>query len=518
MPGLASKILTGEGRLQRTPALPTTRCNMARSRLILFLALLVTALVPAVASAAGGSVTLVRAAGTPGDLAWTRAHIWRMHGTTAWDPATTWIRRSAYALDATTAAAHPDWVLKDAFANQLYLGTSFAADFGNPGFRAWWIGQLTAQSAGAAGVYVDDVAMERRAYYVGGASASVRDPRTGTTMTEANWQRYMADFMVELRAALPVAEIVHDVVWYEGDARVDIQRELAAATAVAIENPSTTGASGTYGWETLAAYVERRQAAGTRVILDSYADAPAARLYGLATALLLDGGALALGNDAWTAQSRYWTGYGVALGSPTGARVAWSGVWRRDFAGGVVLVNPPGNVSRAVALGAGFVDLDGVAQDQLTLAPGTAAVLRAVPVATPTPIPTPTPVAPIATPTPEPAAATAPRKPVKRSGKVTAHIAGAAEPRDTRTTVSLARSRVSGHVTGAVSGFVRVTVQRRRGVAWVPVRRAKDSVSKRGNFAGDITPLTRGSYRVVANFEGTGTAQPSRSDYKLKSL
>ena len=488
---------------------------MAR-RLILFLSLLVTALVPAVAAAAPGSVTLVRAAGPPSDLAWTRAHIWRMHGATAWDPATTWIRRSAYALDPATAAAHPDWVLKDGAATQLYLGTAFAADFGNPAFRAWWIGQLTAAASGAAGVYVDDVAMERRAYYVGGLAANARDPRTGTTMTEANWQRYMADFMVELRAALPAAEIVHDVVWYKGDARTDIQRELAAATAVAIENPSTIGASGAYGWETLAGYVERRQAAGTKVILDSYADAPAARLYGLANALLLDGGALALGNDAWTAQSRYWAGYGIALGAPTGARTAWSGVWRRDFAGGVVLVDPPGTASRSVALGAGYVDLDGVAQDQLTLAPGTAAVLRAVPVATPTP--TPPPVAPVATPTPEPAAATAPRKPVKRSGKVTAHSAGASDPKDTRTTVSLSRSRVSGHVTGAVSGFARVTVQRRRGVAWVTVRRAKDSVSKRGNFAGDITPLTHGAYRVVANFEGTGTAHPSRSDFKVKSL
>jgi putative glycosyl hydrolase-like family 15 (GHL15) protein len=498
---------------------PTIRCKMAR-RLILFLALLVTALVPGVASATPGSVTLVRAAGAPGDLAWTRAHIWRMHGTTAWDPATTWVRRSAYALDSTTAAAHPDWVLKDGAATQLYLGTALAADFGNPAFRAWWIGQLTAQVAGTAGVYVDDVAMERRVYYAGGFTASARDPRTGTTMTEANWQRYMADFMVELRAALPGAEIVHDVAWYKGDARADIQRELAAASAVAIENPSTTGASGTYGWETLAGYVERRQAAGTRVILDSYADAPAARLYGLATALLLDGGALALGNDGWTSQGRYWAGYGVALGAPTGGRTAWSGVWRRDFAGGVVLVNPPGNGSRAVALGAGFADLDGVAVDQLTLAAGAGAVLRKVPVAAPTPSPTPapTPEAPGAAPTPAPAAAIAPRKPVKRRGKVTAHIAGASDPNDTHTTVSLSRARVSGHVTGAVSGFVRVTVQRRRGVAWVTVRRAKDSVSKRGKYAGDIARLTRGSYRVVANFEGTGTAHPSRSGYKTRSL
>src|SRR6185436_7421960 len=109
--------------------------------------------------------------------------------------------------------AHPDWVLKDAYGTQLYLGTAFAADFGNPAYRAWWIGQVSASAAGSAGVYVDDVSMERRAYYASGYLAGVRDPRTSATMSEANWQRYMADFMVELRVALPAAELVHDVLW-----------------------------------------------------------------------------------------------------------------------------------------------------------------------------------------------------------------------------------------------------------------------------------------------------------------
>jgi hypothetical protein len=495
--------------------MPTTRCKMTR-RLALIVALLATASVPAVAAAAPGRVTLVRAAGTSGDLAWSRAHVWRMHGTSAWDPATTWVRRSAYALDAATAAAHPDWVLKDASSTQLYLGTSLAADFGNPAYRAWWIAQVTAQAAGTAGVYVDDVSMERRAYYVDGYSASIRDPRTGVTMSEANWQRYMADFMVELRTALPGAEIVHDVVWYKGDARPDIQRELSAATAVALETPATAGATGTYGWETFAAYVERREAAGLGVVLDAYADAPAARQYWLADALLLDTGSLALGNDAWTAPDRFWTGYSLNLGAPAGSRSSWSGVWRRDFAQGLVLVNPPGNATRPVIVGSGYVDLDGVVQTQLTLAPGTAIVLRKAPTATAPPPPTLPPVAPVATPTPEPAQA--PGKPAKRSGNAKAHIAGAATPRSTRTTVSLARARVTGHVTGAVSGYARVNVQRRRGNAWVTVRRAKDSVSKRGNFAGDITPLSRGTYRVLATFEGTGTARPSKSDYKTRVI
>ena len=494
--------------------MPTTRGTMVRSRLIA-LALLAAAALPAAAYAAPGKVTLVRAARASGDLGWTRAHIARMHGATAWDPATTWIRRSAYALDSATAAAHPDWVLKDAYGSQLYLGTAFAADFGNPAYRAWWIGQVSASAAGSAGVYVDDVSMERRAYSAGGYLASVRDPRTSATMSEANWQRSMADLMVELRAALPAAELVHDVVWTKGDTRADVVRELTASSAVALESPAVSSPS---SWESFAAFVERRQASGRGVVLDSYADAAAGRLYALATALLLDTGSLRLGNDAWTARERYWNGYDVNLGAPLSTRAAWASLWRRDFAGGIVLVNPPGNGTRAATVGPGFADLDGVVQTDLTLAPGAGAVLLRVPMAPPTPVP------PVATPTPEPAAPVAtatptpPRKPIKRSGGSKAHIAGASDLTETKTSVTLTRTKVSGRVAGAVSGFTRVTVQRKRGGTWVTVRRAKDSVSKRGKYSGEIKPLSRGTYRVIATFEGTGTARPSKSDYKIRSL
>jgi hypothetical protein len=470
---------------------------MAPSRLILCFALLAAALVPAVASAAPGAVTL-------------------------WNTAS-YAHRSAYALDAATVTAHPEWILKDASGNRLYLGTAVAADFGNPAYHAWWIAQATAQAAGARGLYVDDVTMERRIYTASGYLTSARDPRTGATMSEASWQRYMADFMVELRAALPAAEIVHDVIWTKGDAAGSIVRELAAASAVAIEkgfnDPTILSNSGTYGWETLAGYVTRRQAAGRAVILDGYADAPAPRLYGLGAALLLDTGAIALGNDAWTAPNRYWNGYDVSLGAPASARYQWSGVWRRDFANGTVLVNQPGNGARAVSLGTGFADLDGVAQDQLTLAAGSAAVLKRVPVA-PAPTPPPAPVAPLepAVSVPVATATPTPRRPARPSSGVTAHIAGAAGAKATTTTVSFSRVGVSGHVTGAVSGYVRVSVQKKRGKSWTTVRRVKPSVSKRGAFNAAIARLSRGTYRVVANFEGTGTAVPSRSDYRTRSL
>jgi hypothetical protein len=121
---------------------------------------------------------------------------------------------------------------------------------------------------------------------------------------------------------------------------------------------------------------------------------------------------------------------------------------------------------------------------------------------------------PVATPTPTPA----PRRPVRPSSRATAHIAGAAGTKATTTTVTFSRLEVSGRVTGAVSGYVRVSVQRRRGTVWTTFRRVKPSISKRGSFKAPISRLSRGTYRVVANFEGTGTAVPSRSEYQIRSL
>jgi hypothetical protein len=325
----------------------------------------------------------------------------------------------------------------------------------------------------------------------------------------------MADFMVELRAALPAAEIVHDVLWHKGDTRANIVRELGAADVLALEEGFNDAAVLTYGWETLAGWIERRQAAGRRVILDGAAESPAARVYGLGTSLLLDTGGIALGNDGWTAPDRYWSGYDVKLGAPASSRTWWNNVWRRDFAQGIVLVNPAGAPTRTVAVGSGFADLDGVVRTDVILPAASAAVLVRVPAPpptpTPTPVTTPEPVVavPVATPTP------APRRPVSR---VSAHIAGAAQPKQTRTTVTLSRLSVSGKVSGAVSGYVRVHVQRKRGKGWLTVRRVKPSVSRRGTFRGAIARLSRGTYRVLANFEGTGTALPSRAEPKLRSL
>ena len=63
-----------------------------------------------------------------------------------------------------------------------------------------------------------------------------------------------------------------------------------------------------------------------------------------------------------------------------------------------------------------------------------------------------------------------------------------------------------------------MTVQRKRGKGWVTVRRVKPNIAKSGRFEGAIARLSRGTYRVAARFEGTGTAQPSRSGYRTRRL
>jgi hypothetical protein len=504
---------------------------LRNARQIVVGALLLAAFAHSPAAAAPGAVTLVRTAGdapAAAEQAFLRTRVWRLHGTTAWNLETTWIRRSALALDAATAAAHPEWVLKDSFGRPLYFGSAPAADLGSPDYRAWWIAEAVAAATGARGLYVDDVTMERRTTLAWGSRATPRDPRTGASMSETTWQRYMADFMDEVRAALPAAEIVHDVLWSKGSGNSNLRRQLAAADHVAIErgfnDPAIVYGGGRTGWQSLAAFAEARQSAGRGVILDGYADTQQGRLYGLATYLLVDLGATALGNDAATAPAAFWSGYDVQLGPPTAGRWPWSGVWRRDFANGLVLVNEPGTATRTIAVPPGYAGLDGVERTTVTLAAASGMVLVKTPAppTAPPPTPSPAPTPPAVAPppavgpvsTPKPGSGSAGRS----SGKLTARISGARGPAATRTIAGLSASRVYGRVRGAVSGTVRVTVQRRRGNRWTTVRQTRATVTRSGAYERAIPRLPRGSYRVAARFEGTGTALPSRSSYSRRAI
>jgi hypothetical protein len=91
----------------------------------------------------------------------------------------------------------------------------------------------------------------------------------------------------------------------------------------------------------------------------SYARSRAEQRYQLAGSLLVNGGADALGDSVTTPQN-FWSGYRVQLGPAWGRRRRDSGgLWRREFARGLVLLNEPGAAARTVAVPAGLCSPDG---------------------------------------------------------------------------------------------------------------------------------------------------------------
>ena len=355
-----------------------------------------------------GSVRFARAANSAFDAytrsptqaqkEWMRAHYARLLAYTpyfdtrlSWfDDA--WVYKDLYAIyvGSPLASEHPDWILHDAAGNQLYIRydckggtcTQWAADPGNAAFRSFWIEQARATLArGYRGLFVDDVNLFLSRVSDGDGKAVVpRDPRTGTSMTEADWRRYMAEFTEEIRAAFPRKEIVHNAIWYVGIADPSVRRELAAADVISIERGvNDTGlvhGGGTYGFETLLAYVDWIHDHGGRVWFDANATDDRGREYGLASYFLVNSGRDYLGSGSGGKPDDWWAGYDVALGAASGGRYARDGILRRDFERGVVLVNQPGAPTRTVALDGRWVDLAGTERTEVTLGPAEGAVLR----------------------------------------------------------------------------------------------------------------------------------------------
>ncbi len=71
--------------------------------------------------------------------------------------------------------------------------------------------------------------------------------------------------------------------------------------------------------------------------------------------------------------------YHVAIGSATSARYTYDGVQRRDYSGGMTLVNPSSTLSYTVTLPSTYSDLWGNHLSSITMAPATAEVLLSAP-------------------------------------------------------------------------------------------------------------------------------------------
>jgi hypothetical protein len=310
----------------------------------------------------------------------------------AWFP-DAWAYKDLYAIyrSSTEATAHADWILRDAIANLLYIpygcggGTcpQYAADPGNPEFRTAWIATArTVLNRGYRGLYIDDVNLFMSRVGNGQGQAVVPiDPRTGVPMTEADWRRYVAEFVEEIRAAFPDHEIVHNAIWYVGDDDPYVRRQIAAADVQWLERGANdgglVGGSGRFAYDTFLGHLDRIHALGGSFVLAGQGANDAAREYGLASYLLAADDRDALCHSDGVSPADWWTaGWDIDLGVPLGVRYRTDGLWRRDYTRGVVLLNPPGAPTRTVALDPPVVDLSGERLDALVLDAKEGAVLR----------------------------------------------------------------------------------------------------------------------------------------------
>jgi hypothetical protein len=497
---------------------------------------LATGPIAAAEAADAGSVQFAKAAEAsfdafslnPSDAqkAWMRSHYERMRAYApyfdsrlSWFP-DAWAYQDAYAIYRTSPVAteHPEWILKDGSGNKLYIpfGCSggvcpqYAGDFGNPAFRDWWIESATSKMAkGYRGLFIDDVNMEFRVGNGAGAEIAPRDPRTGATMTEANWRRYMAEFTEQVRHALPGKEIVHNALWFAGcGAAADscwsdphIRRELLAADYVELErglnDAGITGGGGRWGYETFMARIDWLHGQGKAVVFDSQATGAVGREYGLANYLLVSTGRDLLGNDPGGTPADWWDGYDVELGAAKGRRYAWNGLIRRDFDRGFALVNKPGGARRTVDLPPGSTGPGGDARPTVELGGAEGAVVVTAAASEPDPGPAPKETRTEVYPQPNPTASSAAKPTEKRAPRTRAK--------------RLARAvLVRGRVRRARAGRVSIRLQRKLAGRWVQVRRTRVAV-RDGRFRKLFRGLPAGRYRVRAAYLGSSTATVSTS-------
>ncbi|MGI9309446.1 MAG: putative glycoside hydrolase [Gammaproteobacteria bacterium] len=333
------------------------------------------------------------------EAAWMRDHYWRMmvyspyfDSRLSWSPPA-WDYEDAYAIKShwDEFDDHPEWILRDGGGNLLYIPwgckndtcPQYAADVGNPEFRAHWIRKVRETiEKGYVGLWIDDVNLAWRVSDNFGDKVIPIDPRTGKEMRIEDWRRYFAEFMEEVRAALPDAEIAHNAIWYAGSTDDPIiRRQILAADYFNIERGANDnglkGGGGKYGFETWLDFIDRIHAMDRNVILMDKGKSKLERNYGLAAYFLVNDGADLMNSSRveFTAPDQWWEGYSLNLGAALGPRYKAKGVLQRDFECGKVLLNQPGMNMRTVDLEEGYSFMSGKKVRAVTMPKKTAAIL-----------------------------------------------------------------------------------------------------------------------------------------------
>lgn len=287
-----------------------------------------------------------------------------------------WVYFDSYAIYVTdpVATAHPEWILKDASGNKLFIpwncanGTcpQYAGDISNPLFRAYQIAQIQAfLQPGYAGLWLDDVNL---ALSTCDGTGKIVAP---ANITAAQWPGFFADYVQLIRASLdPSKGALHNSVWFV-PVSAATQRQASSADLINIErgfgDPGITGGNGPYSLSQLMLYVDRIHQAGTGVVIEEYYSADVN--YAVACYFLVTDGRDYIGFADQLPDATWPEILSADLGIADASRYQWAGLWRRDFERGIALVNEPGAASLTVSLPTAMRDSTGVTVSTVTLGP-----------------------------------------------------------------------------------------------------------------------------------------------------
>jgi hypothetical protein len=303
-----------------------------------------------------------------------------------WDSRLAWFQNSWFYQDSSALyngdavpAQHPEWILTNQYGAPLFInwgcgnGTcpQFAPDYSNTGFRQWWIAQARESLAkGYKGIFIDDVNLVMN-LTDGTNQTTPIDPNTQLPMTQPAWEKYIADFITEIRTAFPTVEICHNAIWFAGNADPStdpyLAQQIKAANFINFErgfaDSGLTGDGGFWSIQNVFKVIDSIHMLGGRFVAEQYGfDGQ----FSLAAYFLVNGGNDLFANGAVTPED--WPAiYDVKLGNAKGQRKDWNNLIRRDFSHGMVLLNPPGRPSVTVTLPAQYVDAAGNVVSSVTL-------------------------------------------------------------------------------------------------------------------------------------------------------
>ena len=323
------------------------------------------------------------------------------------------------------AAANPDWYLLNKSGQRFTFnnyGWMWAADIGNAAYQKKWADNVIAelQAEGWDGVFMDDTNPTIRYHYaVDQVAKYPSDTAYGAATRSA-----VASIGPRVRAAGKLI-IPNMGAWRDYPTVIaDWLQFVDGGMDELFTKWGRTAGEGylyTSAWDTQLEQVKTAERMGKAflAVTQSANDDPMAMRYGWATLLLAANGRSTFALHGDYTNENWFPEYDLPIGSPLGAETKdVSGVHRRLFSNGIVLVNPTLS-TLSVSLGGRYSGCGLTDVSSVTMGPHTGLVLASAatpspspapaPTATPTPTPTATPApAPTAAPTPTPTATPAP--------------------------------------------------------------------------------------------------------------